>query len=137
LLRSFWKVQSQELGFQRQHIVTGEVRLKRGQEATAYNLSFMNELLARVRRLPGAEVVAIVDALPLSGRNNEADVLIEGRPTPPPNAPLEVMLNLCSAEYFRVMQMRLLRGTLFGDRHAAGSPEVVIINEEFARRYFA
>ena len=80
LLRSFWKVQSQELGFQPRRVLTGEVRLKRGQDATAYNLTFMTGLIDRVKRLPGVEAAAMAEALPLSGRNNDSWFSIEGRP---------------------------------------------------------
>ena len=130
-------MQSQELGFRPQRVLTGEVRLKRGQEATAYNLNFMTQLLARVRHLPGIEAAAIVEALPLSGRNNESDLFIEGRPDPPPNTPNETLLNFCTPEYFRVMQMRLLRGRLLDERDGPDSTEAVVINEALARRYFA
>jgi putative ABC transport system permease protein len=136
LLRSFWKVQSQELGFQPQRVLTGEVRLKRGQDATAYNLSFMTDLISRVKRLPGVETAAMVEAMPLSGRNNDMTFTIEGRPDPPPNAPRETMMNFCTPEYFRLMQMRLLRGRFFDDRDGAGAPAVIVINETLAQRYF-
>src|SRR5439155_24534139 len=125
LLRSFWKVQAQELGFQPQRVLTGEVRLKRGQDATAYNLSFMTGLISRVKRLPGVEGAAMVEALPLSGRNNDMTFTIEGRPDPPPNAPLETMMNFCTPEYFRLMQMRLLRGRFLDDRDGPGAPEAI------------
>jgi putative ABC transport system permease protein len=112
------------------------VRLKRGQDATAYNLTFMSELIDRVKRLPGVEAAAMAEALPLSGRNNDSGFLIEGRPDPPPDAPQEAMMNFCTPEYFRVMQMRLLRGRLLEERDGPGAPEVTMINDTLARRYF-
>lgn len=136
LLRSFWRMQSQDLGFEPQRVLTGEVRLKRGQEATAYNLNFMTGLLSRVKQLPGVEAAAMVEALPLSGRNNDSSFYIEGRPDPPPNAPQETMMNFCTPEYFRLMRIRLLQGRFFEDRDGAGKHQVIVINETLARRYF-
>lgn len=136
LIRSFWKIQSQELGFQPQRVITGEVRLKRGQEATVYNLSFMTELLSRVSRLPGIEAAALVEALPLSGRNNDSVFFIQDRPEPPANAPNLTMLNFCTPEYFRVLQMRLLHGRMLDERDSSGKPEAVVINDALAKLYF-
>ena len=45
-------------------------------------------------------------------------------------------MNFCTPEYFRVMQMRLLRGRLLEERDGPAAPEVIVINDTLARRYF-
>ena len=44
------------------------------------------------------------------------------------------MMNFCTPEYFRVMQMRLLRGRLLEERDGPAAQEVIVINDTLARR---
>jgi putative ABC transport system permease protein len=97
---------------------------------------FYSQLLDRVKALPGAQSAALISTLPLSGNETDTDFLIEGRPAPPPNQEPVAWFNLVSPEYFKTMELPLIKGRSFTALDNEKSPLVVIISETMARRYF-
>ena len=92
-------------------------------------------IVDRLAALPGVEAAAFSDGLPLtmySGRT-ETDVRIEGRAEPVRVAYED---NRVGPGYFRAMGIELLRGRDFGRADRFGAPLVVVVNQEFVRRYF-
>jgi predicted permease len=136
LLNSFRRIQSVDLGFREDHVLVGDVRLRRGQEETPANLQYMTELLDRVKRLPGVQSAAVAQVPPLSGSGGEVPLLIEGRPAPRPEELQSVMINFCTPEYFHLLGMPLTRGRLFDSHDGPDTPAVIVINQAMARRYF-
>lgn len=135
LLSSLRQVQSLDLGFRAEHVLIGDVRMRRGQTEDPANLLFMTELVDRVKRLPGVQSAAVADAPPLSGRGDEQPFLIEGRTAVEP-ADQRAAINTCTPEYFHLLEMRLIRGRLFGSHDGLNTPQVVLVNQAFARMYF-
>jgi putative ABC transport system permease protein len=137
LLDSFQRIQSLDLGFRADHLLVGDVRLRRGGEEKPSNLAYMTELLDRVKRLPGVESAAVVDGPPLWGGGSEGSFTIEDRPSLRPDELQNTMVNSCTPEYFHLLEIRLIRGRLFDQHDGADSPPVVVIDQSMARRYFA
>jgi putative ABC transport system permease protein len=133
LLNSFRRMQSVDLGFRENHVLVGDVRLRRGQEETPANLQYMTELLDRVKALAGVQSAALVQAPPLYGIG-ESPFLIEGRPAPRPDESQSTMVNFCTPEYFHLLGMRLVRGRLFDTHDGPDTPPVIIISRAMARR---
>ena len=68
LLNSFQRIQSLDLGLHEDHLLVGDVRLRRGSEEKPSNLAYMTELVDRVKRLPGVQSAGVVQSAPFMGR---------------------------------------------------------------------
>jgi putative ABC transport system permease protein len=136
LLNSFQRIQSLDLGFREDHLLVGDVRLRRGNEEKPSNLAYMTELVDRVKRLPGVQSAAVVQAPPLWGGGDEDSLTIEGRPALRANELQSTTINFCTPDYFHLLELRLLRGRLFDQRDGPRSMPVVVIDQALARHYF-
>jgi putative ABC transport system permease protein len=99
--------------------------------------AFHKEALEKVSALPGVESAAFVWGLPLTGNQWRAPITIAGRPpSAHPQDQIIASLRSVTPDYFGLMGIVLRGGRLFTDQDRSGSPDVAIINEEMARRYF-
>lgn len=97
---------------------------------------FYQQLVERVRALPGVQSAALINELPLGDSSSSTGPIVpEGQPAPTPGEGLNVMYTTSGSGYFRTMQIPLLRGREFDetDRKADGR-RVIVINETAARR---
>ena len=90
-------------------------------------------VLDGIRAIPGVEAAGSIRDLPLQGKGEVVRPDIAGRPTPPGGNPL-VQWHHISTDYFKAMGIPLIAGRAFELSDRRGSPFVVMINEEFARR---
>lgn len=107
-----------------------------GYEGARVN-AFYDELLARVRALPGVEAVSMASALPMVGAEMsvELGVFPEDGPAAVEGAETPVARHaLVGGGYFETLGMKLLRGRDFAPRDTSAAPGVVIVNETMARR---
>jgi putative ABC transport system permease protein len=100
-------------------------------------MNFYGQLLERVKTLPGIESASMTTALPLSGATFGGPFSIEGRPLDMRGKPPHAYVRNVAPDYFRVMGTTLIRGRDIGDEDTDKSVPVVIINEAFARGFFA
>jgi putative ABC transport system permease protein len=137
LLKSFLLLQRVDPGFNPDHVLTVRLFLNKTQYPESGQIrSFYTQLLDRLKALPDAQSVAAISTLPLSGNNSDTDFMIEGRPQPPANQGPVAWFSSVSTDYFRTMDLRLVKGRVFNDRDNEKSPLVVIISETMARRYW-
>jgi hypothetical protein len=114
LMKSFILLQRVDPGFNPDHLVTLSLILNR----TSYPgnpqvTDFYSQLLDRVKALPGVQSTALISTLPLSGNETDTNFLIEGRPAPLPNQQPTAWFNLVSPEYFKTMELPLIKGRSF------------------------
>jgi predicted permease len=137
LLRSFEKMRSVDLGFRPEHVTTAVYSLPQKQYATqpAVN-AFNDELLRRLRQLPGVTNVGLTSFLPASGSNNNQAFVVEGY-TPPPDANMNLAtVSQVTGDYFPAMGIPLLRGRYFNDADKAGAQLVTIVSHKLAQHYW-
>lgn len=96
--------------------------------------AFAENLLQRVRTIPGVESAALAAIVPLSGDGIGHDILWGQSGEPEGDAPVAAF-NIVSPGYFDTLQTRILSGRDFDDHDTAGSPNVAIVNEEFAKQF--
>jgi predicted permease len=136
LIRSFIRLQSVAPGFTTEHVLTMEVSASdpkyRQDKAVA---SFYEQIESRIAHLPGVVAEGVVSALPLSGSVGWGGINVEGY-TPPPGQELQVDLRIASTDYFRTMEIPLRKGRFFSEHDTADMPQVVIIDEKFAQRFW-
>jgi putative ABC transport system permease protein len=165
IVQSFIRLQLTDPGFAASRLLTVKVNVpdyrygrttgysRPGSQEFVTRIKLYHEVEERLNALPGVESAAISDRLPLadvpgptgisianSARGREpvagdvwgcAEFLRNGLPCHG-----VVGVNRVSAAYFRTMGMRLIRGRLFDDRDTADKPNVALINETTARKYW-
>ena len=134
LARSFQRVQSVDPGFRPAQVLTIRLSLPR----TRYNsrsdiVNLYDQVQPRVSALPGVYAVAAANVVPLNGYLATTGFTIEGLATR--NAP-EAHYRMISPEYFRTLGISLKSGRVFTAADRAGSLQVAIVNETFARQYW-
>jgi predicted permease len=136
LIRSFVRLQNVPPGFTTDHVLTMEVAAtgpKYRDDKPVVN--FYKEVESRVAHLPGVVVEGVVSVLPLTGSVGWGSINVEGY-APPPGQELQVDIRGASADYFRTMEISLRNGRFFTEDDTADKPQVVIIDEKFAQRFW-
>jgi putative ABC transport system permease protein len=135
LMASFLRLENGDLGLNPDHLLTFWFSLPEAQYNTARQEAFYDQLLARVRALPGVQSAAGVWPLPLGGDSAVVAFNIEERPAAQPNRPYARMA-FSTPGYFSTAGIPLLKGRFFTERDDSSAPRVLIVNKAFADRYF-
>lgn len=96
--------------------------------------AFYRQLQDRLSAIPGVLAFGFVDNLPFSGRDGVGSFRIEGYDGESPQALRAIDI---SSGYLSAMGISLLQGRAFAQEDTADDPRDVIVNESFARKYFA
>jgi putative ABC transport system permease protein len=136
LARSLFELQRVNPGFITERAVAMQLMLP----ATTYpdsatQRSFYRRLSDRVTSLPGLSAAALSSTLPLTGSDIDVGFVIEGRPVDPTTregAPGYAV----SPDYFSAMGISLVKGRRFTERDDEQHPDVVIVNETMAAKYW-
>jgi len=128
LIRTLWKLNSVDPGFDSEKVLVAEVVLPKTKypDATRQTL-FFQQLIERIKALPDVESAGGTSNLPLSGTNMVFLASVEGSTFP-------ASFRAVSPDYFRTMHIPLREGRWLEDRDTASSRSVVVINETMARR---
>jgi predicted permease len=137
MIRSFWKLQNVDPGFDTGNALTLSV----GLPPTRYSepqqvLAFHDRVLEQISALPGVVAVGSTTTVPLTGGGSRQPFTVEGRPAPPVSEQPLAQTRYVSPDYFRAMGIPLRQGRAFEDRDREGAPQVVIISEAMARRFW-
>jgi predicted permease len=136
-IRSLRKVLETDPGFKTDNLVTMMINPRvLGYDQKAI-WRFFPELLHRIETQPGVRAAALTDELPLqAGDLARGPVVKEGEADPPPNQGVISACSYVSPKYFDTMRTPLLLGREFTERDNADAPPVVVVNQEFARRFY-
>ncbi len=136
LIRSFVRLESVPPGYTTEHVLTMNVWATgpkyREERAT---IEFFQEIARRIARLPGVQAEGTVSGLPLAGSIGWGGIHVEGY-TPPAGQELQVDTRTASVDYFRTMEIPLVRGRFFSEDDQLDSPRVAIIDAKFAQRFW-
>jgi putative ABC transport system permease protein len=137
LLRSLRILHATDPGFRTEGVLTMRVNASRATFAQTPQLrQFYDQLLERVRALPGVKGAALTSDLFLSNTPNSGTFTLEDRPPFPPSEQIEATTDRVSAGFFETMQIPLVRGRVFDSRDRDGGARAIIVNETFANRYW-
>ena len=136
LLRSFVRLQNVPPGFTTDRVLTMEVAATgpkyRDDKPIA---NFYQEIEERVAHLPGVVAEGVVSALPLTGEVGWGRIGVEGY-APPAGQELQVDMRIASNNYFGTMEIPLRAGRFFNEDDTAEKPQVAIIDQKFAQRFW-
>ncbi len=133
LMRSFVRLQQVDLGLNPQNVLVAFPSFPPKQYKTAASKQrFFTQLLQRVHTLPG--VVAATEAFstpPFGGYQSDVDIAGKTHVEK-----WQADLEFCSEEYFRTLEIRLLRGRGLSQAEVSDARKVAVVNQTLAKRYF-
>lgn len=142
LLHTFENLIHQNLGFNATQVVAAGVTLPMPNDPKldpyldmTRQTVFRRELLRRVLAIPGVQLAAIASDLPTTPQVNTNALVVEDRPAESSRS-LRAELTRISPDYFKVMQVPLVRGRFFTEGDSEGKQLVAIVDESTARRYW-
>ncbi|HEX7177553.1 MAG TPA: ABC transporter permease [Pyrinomonadaceae bacterium] len=135
MVRSFWRLQSVDTGFDPKGILTMRlsVAAKDGEGQKAMN--FIDDVTARVRALPGIEAAAFTTGLPFAGAS-EQSFWVDGRPRADEREFMMAVMYTTATGYFEAMNIGLKKGRYLDERDRSGSALVCVIDESLAAKAF-
>jgi putative ABC transport system permease protein len=137
MLKSLYHLIQVSPGFQPARVLYMEMDLRTDQYSKdPAILNFWQQVLDRVRVIPGVESAALGTVVPLTGNHRRSDITIEGLPIPGPGEFPHPDRHTVSADYITTMGTPLLRGRNFSDADNETAPDVALINSTMARRFF-
>jgi putative ABC transport system permease protein len=137
LMKNFLAILRTNPGFNGDNVLTMGMTLPYAKyQDDAQVRAFCDEMMRRVRSLPGVESAALVNLLPLGGSDTSTNFLVEGMPDPPPGQEFGAGYRVCTPDYFKTMGIPLVRGRNFTESDTADSHRVIMVNETLAKRFW-
>jgi len=138
LIRSYQRIANASPGYNTRNVLSLRLALPavRYPNADAV-IAFYQRLSERVEALPGIETVATSYLLPLSSNAlGWGPILIDGYVSKEAQDLIITNEGFVSPDYFRTLNIPLMQGRNFDERDKKGAPEVVIVDEHFAARFW-
>ena len=155
MIRSFYRLQNVNPGFSYEQLTSFTVALPQRKYVTEeQRAAFFNNLLQNLRTVPGVQSVGAASGLPLGNNGWQTSFVVDGRPQPPRGQTPLMEACTVTADYFKAMNIPLLRGRYFtdqdnrafiagrdlsklndGERLIAGA-NVIIVDELFAKQHW-
>lgn len=137
MAQSFLRLLRVDPGFAPEGLVTMQLELvERTHKGNDAVVAFWDRLSERLEGLPGVRGVTWMTGLPPNRRVNANDLELEGKPSKDGPTWNVDYWNTVGDDYFRTLGIRLVEGRFFEDADRAGAPEVVIVNQSMARRFW-
>jgi len=137
MLKSLHRVLEIDPGFDTRNLLTGVVSLPGNKYPDGpKQLAFQQQLLSRIRSLPGVQEAAAVTTVPMSARGNTSRFDLEGHPKSSGGREYEANSPTVSQNYFSVMSIPLRAGRFFNSQDQDKSTHVVIVNQAMAEMVF-
>ena len=155
MIRSFYRLQKVNPGFSYDHLTSFTVALpQKKYNESEQREKFYNRLLQNLRALPGVEATAAASGLPLGNNGWQTGFVVDGRPRPPRDQTPLMEACLVTPDYFKAMNIPVKSGRVFDnhdDRSWIAGKDLgkldddekqmaplnsIVIDEEFARRYW-
>jgi len=120
-------------GFDMDHGITASVTPEQNNFTSGQAYALAEELVVRVKTLPGVETASFASLIPLTGDTSAGGIQLKDRPDF--RSPMILFSNVGPA-YFRTMGIRVQAGREFQPSDRQGAPAVAIINQTFSRLFF-
>jgi len=137
LIRSFRDLLSVDPGFNLKNVLSMQVWVPESRyPSQGQTRTFFQQLMPRVRALPGVRSASAINFLPLTAWTDFVNFDISGRPSPPPRQEYVAQYRIIDPDYFRTLEIPLARGRFFAETDNSQSAGVAIINEALAKQYW-
>jgi putative ABC transport system permease protein len=136
LLKSAAHILSNSLGMQPANLVVANFRIDPNRHDSDEKKAILAEqILERMRRIPGVVSAGLTNALPLGGYSLGAALVLEGRPAPPPGARPSVPIVAITPDYLRTIESPILAGRGMESKDHLNSPRIAVVNQSFVHRF--
>ena len=137
LLKSFQRLQSVDLGFNPEKLLTMVVSLPaRKYSKPQQSLQFYQSLIDRVRGVPGVRAAGLTTNIPFVGDDNTDNFIVEGHEPEAAGEGVQVQLLAMTPGHLQAMGISLLSGRDFLETDNSNSQQVAIIDDTLARMYW-
>jgi putative ABC transport system permease protein len=136
LLRSFVLLSNVDPGFDASHVLTVSTMLPmtKYRDAVKRN-AFYDEMLRKVRALPGVRSAGLTTSLPLTNFTMIRTFSVEGQPDKQAEQTPPVVVEHVSPGYFETLRVPLLAGRAFEELDSKSETHMVIANQAFVQKY--
>jgi putative ABC transport system permease protein len=133
MIRSLWQIHRVALGFDPENVLTTHFTIPpyKFNHDEVQERSFIERVVERIKPLPGVVSAAAASSVPLRGVDYHAAGKIIGKP-----GYYSGRFRVAGNDYFHTMGVRVLKGRTFTEQDTQQSGKVVVVTDEFARRYF-
>jgi predicted permease len=137
LLKSYNHLRSTDLGCATQNVLTMRFALPHARyDTAAKTAAFYEQLLPRLRALPGVKAAGLVTTLPGQGYGGDSRFTLPEHPDFAGGAMQDAIVRGADPGYFSALQIPLLSGRFFEDHERLTDARSVIVSKSFARQYF-
>ena len=138
LIRSVAKLQGVDPGFEPKNVLTFNLALPAVKyQSDTSQILFTNQLLPQLNAIPGVRAAGVTSVLPFSGGWSTSTLKVDGIVIPEGQNGPWGDIRVVSPRYFEALHIPLKRGRLMSDQDRQGAPLVVVIDEQFVKKYFA
>jgi predicted permease len=134
-IRTLYNLQRVNLGFNQESLLLFKLQPAQGGYKDERLLQFYQRLFDRLDNLPGVRA-ATFGRIPLIAYGNAANNILLPGETERTAAKHNTHRQVARENYFATMEIPLLRGRGFTAQDDQGAPNVAIVNQTFARKYF-
>ena len=119
LIRSFYLLMSEDLGFDPDHVLTTQIWLPEAHYASGQPvMNFYQQVIDRMGAIPGVKSASAVNFLPLSGWGDFCNFDIAGRPVAPADKPYTAQYSVGDWRYLHTMGINVEMGAISPPRTA-------------------
>ena len=137
MLKSFWRLQRVDPGFNPEGVLTMRMLLPfETYQKSAQRGAFYQRVLESIKSAPGVEAVSATSGVPLTQAGSSGTISGENSAVGPSDLPVEAEWRWVTPDYFKAMGTTLISGRDFTETDGAGAPLVAVIDESFAQRYY-
>jgi len=137
LIHSFWRLLRTDAGFDPKSVLALDIPLSRATYKTdEQRATTFQQLIERMKTVPGVRDVSVVSNVPLTDFDVELSFQVEGRTPYKPGEEATADYTVAGSDYFRTMNIAVMRGRVFTDHDTANSPKVLVVSNAFVQRYF-
>jgi putative ABC transport system permease protein len=135
MVRSFLRLIAVDTGFHAENVLTARMLLLPVKKEE-YHAQVVDQMLDRIRALPGVLAAGSVGWVPMGGESSSTAYYRADRPDPVLNARPSGDVNMISPGYFEAMRIPIIHGRAFTVQDRAGAPRVAVLNQTAARSLF-
>jgi predicted permease len=137
LISSFLHLRNLDPGFRADHMLTAKIDLPELKYPDReHRIPFFDDVLRRVRTLPGVQSAALAGNLPLTYNGDSMYIAVEGIPDPPPDQQRDVIYRAIGPGYFGTMGISLMRGRDFTEQDTTETTYTVVVSEKLAKHFW-
>ncbi|HEY6390065.1 MAG TPA: ADOP family duplicated permease, partial [Bryobacteraceae bacterium] len=135
LLRSLHNLKSIQTGFQPENVAVASLNAGANRYSAARAHALFESLMDRAETIPGVRAASAAMVSPLSGQLWMYSVNIPGYAAGPKETPM-TYVNAIGPGYFATIGSQLIGGREFTRRDREGSPNVAVVNEQMAKKFW-